>query len=91
MKRDMDLASKIIFEIEKNKDPFSSEKIAIDNYNGNYISYHIKLLYEASLIDAIDDSISGNFSWHAFNLTWQGHEFLDAARDEDRWNNAKKL
>ena len=23
-------------------------------------------------------------------LTWQGHEFLDAARNEDRWNQAKK-
>jgi hypothetical protein len=29
--------------------------------------------------------------WHASTLTWQGHEFLDAARDESRWNKAKKI
>ena len=24
-------------------------------------------------------------------LTWKGHEFLDLARDQNRWNQAKRL
>jgi hypothetical protein len=31
------------------------------------------------------------FCWLAGGLTWEGHEFLDAARDDTRWSKAKKL
>jgi hypothetical protein len=27
--------------------------------------------------------------WNAVRLTWEGHEFLDAARDNGRWEKAK--
>jgi hypothetical protein len=29
------------------------------------------------------------YQWWPGNLTWQGHEFLDASRDESFWNKAK--
>jgi hypothetical protein len=45
------------------------------------------LLKEAGLIDAIDVSKGAN-DWKPKRLTWEGHEFLDAARDNKRWEKA---
>ncbi|MCL4500491.1 MAG: DUF2513 domain-containing protein, partial [Deltaproteobacteria bacterium] len=29
--------------------------------------------------------------WWIKGLTWAGHEFLEASRDDSRWNKAKKI
>jgi hypothetical protein len=29
--------------------------------------------------------------WNINGLTWAGHEFLEASRDDSRWNKAKKI
>jgi len=42
---------------------------------------------QAGLIDAIPREAI--YQWFPVNLTWQGHEFLDAARNEIIWNKAK--
>ena len=47
------------------------------------------LLAEAGLIEADDLSSMANIEWKPKRLTWQGHEFLDAARDNNRWNQVK--
>ena len=44
MKRDMDLARNILFEIEKYSEPNGWTEIKIENYSQEEISYHIKLL-----------------------------------------------
>ena len=49
------------------------------------------MLYDADLINAIDFSDSGEYSWKAKSLTWHGHDFLDAARDDKRWEKAKSI
>ena len=96
MKRDMDLVRKILFEIEKMeysdnrleiypRGGFSSEDEPLHGYQREDISYHLLLLKEASLIQA--DQL-GAF-WYPIRLTWEGHEFLDAARDDARWEKAK--
>jgi hypothetical protein len=48
------------------------------------------ILDEAKLITAEEIAALGTTSrWFPIRLTWQGHEFLDAARDDTRWNKAK--
>ena len=94
MKRDMDLVRKLLFEIEKCDDPWGPhQSLKIDGYSNQVVSYHIKLLAEAGLIEAQDVSEMGadGFRWWAGSLTWEGHEFLEAARDDARWNRTKKL
>ena len=67
------------------------------------ISYHVKLLAEAGLVEAgvadgqfrdkqPDGSLRtrGRKVYSPISLTWVGHEFLDAARDNTRWNSAKR-
>lgn len=93
MKRDMDLARKILFAIEESEGECGPDDIKIEGYSDQIVYYHIKILAEAGLIEAEDISTMGEngFQWWAKSLTWQGHEFLDAARDNSRWDKAKKL
>jgi hypothetical protein len=90
MKRDMDLIRKIMLEIEQNADPMAWVKIDIPDHSATEVSYHIKLLYEQGLVEANDCSDLGGISWKAKNLTYEGHDFLDAARSDTVWNKAKR-
>ena len=94
MKRDMDLARKILFEIEACEDPLGpTDDLKIDGYSDQVVSYHVKILAEAGLLEAEDVSEMGTdgFRVWAKSLTWQGHEFIEAARDETHWRKTKKL
>lgn len=51
------------------------------------IYYHVELLHEAGLIRA-DELVPGQ--WWPERLTWEGHEFVDAARDPGRWNAVRR-
>lgn len=46
---------------------------------------------EAGLIEALDASASGDFDWRPTSLTWQGHEFLDAVRNDTVWRKTMAL
>jgi hypothetical protein len=93
MKRDMDLVRKILFAIEAHPKPRDWVPIELQNASEKEISYHIKLLGQAGLIEVEDVSTMGKdgFEWKAKSLTWEGHEFLEAARDDNRWNKTKKI
>ena len=91
MKRDMDLVREILFAVEKSPEPDQWIDIELEGHSPEEVSYHIKLLVQAGLIEGDDLKSRDSFAWRARALTWQGHEFLDAARDETRWNNAKKM
>jgi hypothetical protein len=90
MKRDMDLARKILFEIESQPSADNLIDLKFDGYSDEEIPYHVMLLDEANLIEADEVAELGAQShWFPIRLTWQGHEFLDAARDDTRWNKTK--
>ena len=84
MKRDMDLCRRILLEVESDQD---GEFSFVDEYDPAVVNGHIRLLDDAGLIDT---SGSGNVRWVVSGLTWAGHDFLDAARDEGRWTKAKE-
>ena len=92
MKRDMDLVRLILLEIEKSsEDPRSQVRLKIQNYTFEQVSYHIMIMHEADLIEAVDSSTMGSSSvWYPKRLTWYGHEFLDAARNDSIWKKAKE-
>lgn len=89
MKRDMDLIRKILFQIERDSTGLDSLYIRLDGYPDQDVQFHILLLVEADLIKAIDSSGGDALHFLPIRLTWQGYEFLDAARDDTRWNKAK--
>lgn len=91
MQRDMDLARAILLALEECDKAWELQDLQIDGATPEQVSYHVKLLHQAGLIEAHDVSTMNSFKWFPMSLTWQGHEFLDASRDETRWNKAKKL
>ncbi len=92
MKRDMDLIRDILLAIESNPSGFAP-KIEVSNYTQEEINYHAFLLGEAGLAEVADITVEGGKSPEAIviRLTWAGHEFLDSARENQTWNQAKDL
>jgi hypothetical protein len=89
MKRDMDLMRQIMMEVENLRYDGGGHEITIPDHAKPEIYYHVLLLHEAGLIEALDLSGNDYVLWRPTRLTYAGHEFLDAARDETRWNKAK--
>ena len=92
MKRDMDLARKILEQVEEKHDDQTQIALDLPDYPEKLVHYHIMLLNKAGLLEAADcsGSESGTF-WIPVNLTWNGHEFLDAIRNETVWNKVKEV
>lgn len=94
MRRDMDLARAILLELEKCTYTGECHDISVDGYPPEEINYHIRLLCEAGLIEATDETTnlqSPYPEWKAIAITWDGHEFLDSARNDTRWERAKSV
>ena len=90
MKRDMDLIRKMLLAIEEDPHGFAP-KIEIQGYTREQIGYHAVLLGEAGLAKIIDMTLEESKTPEAIveRLTWAGHEFLDSARENRIWNQAK--
>jgi len=57
------------------------------------LGYHAYLLLDAALAKGADISSHGSKSPTALitSLTWAGHEFADAARDDTRWRKTRAI
>ncbi|KJS86265.1 MAG: hypothetical protein JM58_07135 [Peptococcaceae bacterium BICA1-8] len=92
MKRDLDLIRQILLIIEDKPDYDSWAGLDIPGKSNNEISYHIMLLNEAGLIEARKMCVyDGSSDWKPSRLTWEGHEFIEASRDENIWAKAKMI
>ena len=89
MKRDIDLIKEILTEIEESNAPSDIIEIDIPDRSQEEISYHIMLIYQAGLLEAEDVSGTNSYKWIPISLTWQGHEFLDAVRNDTVWKKLK--
>jgi hypothetical protein len=92
MKRDWELIRKILSALESKPSPRDVLKFDdSEDYDGELVSYQIKLLIEAGLIEGdCSQTMQGPLDCWATCLTWTGHEFLDQIRSETIWSKAKK-
>ena len=97
MKRDMELIRELLLFFEEKTGPehVGPGEIEIGGYDPLAIHHHVLLLCEAGLLtcERITSSTTPERLVDAlpFDLSWEGHEFLDAARDETIWSKAKEL
>ncbi len=94
MKRDMDLIRNILKAVELSGNPNGMfEPIEINGHTKQQISYHIKILNDAGLLDAQNVSTMhpDGFQWHPGSLTWAGQEFIALANDDTIWDKAKEF
>lgn len=91
MKRDIELVRLILLEMESVPTYLAEPNLNFDGYSEEEVHYHVMLLDEAGLIVAIDASSGSDLYWIPQRLTWQGHEFLEASKNNDAWNKTKEI
>ena len=92
MKRDMDLIRTILLAVEEQADADNRELRIDDAPTDEVLAYHYLLLDDAGLIEARHMGTVGYYRLlEPKRLTWAGHEFLDAARNEALWEQAKRM
>ena len=91
MKRDMDLIRAILIEVEKLPPDLGFHDISVQGHTEEEVTFHVRLADEAGLIEAEDLSSHDGVCWKPKRLTYEGHEFLDAARSDTVWEKAKKM
>lgn len=92
MKRDMNLVREILKWAEQQENGYTGGNPSFDEASDEVVAYHVHLMWEAGLINAIDSTSMESSSPDAeiLSITWDGYEFLDAARDDNIWNKAKE-
>jgi len=93
MKRDMELIRKILLAVEGSPGGWALAELKINGYTEAQTWYHKYLLVDAGLAIGVDMAVDQSPApeYVLRSLTWAGHEFLDAARDDTRWKRAMKL
>jgi hypothetical protein len=90
MKLDPDLVRAILIAYEEL--PYGGGgDIKIEGYNRKALIYHQVLLEEAGYIKVFIQEFDDGEEAIVFpeRLTYQGHEFLNASRDEGRWKTVR--
>ena len=87
MRRDLHLVRRILLHVEAQGEdgaPAAAgfQGVSDDSTSPETVHYHVQLLHDAGLIVA-DELVPGQ--WWPERITWDGHEFLDLARDEETW------
>jgi len=91
MKRDLELVRKILLAMEAYQHGFAPEPFTVDGYDQGVIEHHVWLMEQGGLITASDKSSLQDPSATAIaeSITWEGHEFLDAVRNDKVWSKLK--
>ncbi len=94
MRRDMDLLRLLLLKLETIHDEadsiylYSYEELQIDGFTTDQVAYHLDLAVEAGLIDQGGNGAMSEFMFR--RLTWSGHDFADAVRDDEIWRKTRQ-
>jgi hypothetical protein len=93
MQRNMDLVRTILKKIENSPFAGETEPFGIHGFTPEQVGYHAHIMMQEGLIEGCDVTHMDSTAPEAIptGLTWKGHEFLDLARDQERWNRAKAI
>ncbi len=90
MKRDLELVKQILLRVEGRE--LIERDFSIQGYDAKVVAYHVAIMEQAGLLDAIvHKMLDGTMEGIPIRMTWQGHEWLDLARNDNTWEKAKKL
>ena len=87
MKRDVDLARQLLFDLEAQgaECSLSALRTGLAHDAEERVRYHVRLLIDAGLVKEIDRTAAAT---PCVRLTNAGHEFIELARSEGRWRKA---
>jgi DNA-binding PadR family transcriptional regulator len=87
MKRDLNLIRQLLLIIESAETTSLSQMHGL-NPSDQQVQYHLRLLVDAGLVRGVGLTNDGAI---CVRLTWEGHELLELARNEQLWERAKRL
>jgi len=92
MQRDMDLIREILIQMADHDHGYAPN-VEVSGHSKEEVGFHIWLMGDAKLIKTVDVTTTTDTSPDAIpiHLTWQGYEFLEAARNQGAWETGKKL
>lgn len=92
MKRDMDLVRDLLLWMEADPNGRVGAVPTFPGHSDESVGYHFHLMVQAGLIEGMQVRSIGLPSPYSkpLSLTYAGHDFLEHARDNTRWNRAKK-
>ncbi|MDM5193041.1 DUF2513 domain-containing protein [Bacillus hominis] len=89
MKRDRDLIRRLLVLIEEQD--INSYVLEIpDDIDVNVAVYHLRLLEQAGFTENSIQYGGNTAECISSSLTWDGHEFLEAIRNDTVWNKLKQ-
>jgi Hypothetical protein (DUF2513). len=87
----MDLIRSMLMAIEEAPagETVRGEALGFDDVDAYTLAAHAQLLHERGLIEGsfLPETIPVHF--RVFRITWNGHEYLDAIRNETVWTETK--
>ncbi|HCZ17655.1 MAG TPA: hypothetical protein DHV85_24400, partial [Candidatus Accumulibacter sp.] len=91
MKRDLNLVRDILLWATEQDGAGIGQNPVLPDYSEETIAHHVHLMWEAGLVDAVEiTTLDGpGPSAILLSVTWAGHDFIDAARDNTIWNKTK--
>lgn len=92
MRRDFDLVRAILADVANQPAGQWLENPEYPEYNAQTIAEHVELMAEAGLLKAKVRELIGAIrpDISIERLTWEGQDFLDAARDDTLWRKARE-
>ncbi len=94
MKRDIDLARQLLFDIENEAEDCAISRLrnavvpeSVAAESSDRVRYHLRLLIDGGLVKEVDRTSAGV---PCVRLTNAGHELLELARSDARWRDAKQ-
>jgi hypothetical protein len=83
VKRDLELIREILLAVENG----ASGDLEVPGYTRAQVGYHVYLLCDAGYLVGEDCTAFGDEAtyWMASDLTWAGHDYLNAVRDDSVW------
>jgi hypothetical protein len=92
MERNMDLIRQIAMAMTQGEDGWAPRPLRIEGYTATQIGFHQLLMLEGELVVGREiTAFGGPPEAVASRLTWKGYEFLAAAKEPTRWEQAKAL
>ena len=90
----MDLCRQILIEIESWPTTLAPTNVEIEGYTADDVGYNASLLAQQGLIEGRRRGAGAGCAVHGFAprcLTDKGHDFLEHARNDTRWERTKDI
>ncbi|MBA2174842.1 DUF2513 domain-containing protein [Halobacillus locisalis] len=93
MKREIDVIKYVLVEIEETQrsGPIQLQFDENDSYSTDKLNYHLRILTDAGFVDGEIKGVMGGGQINLIkSITWEGHDLLDALRNEKAVEMAEK-